>query len=181
MKEYTKKIVFSFLFFVCCLPLYGKGYNVDKKEILFQAKVVSLELTGNDEEAEKLYTLLSGTLAVETRLGSHKKNKFGVAQITQVAYKEIIKKLKLKKYKKLLNKANVIYGSNVLKLDYHKLQKDYRAEILFAALYYEVVGVDYSKINSKHDAAKAWKKHYNTPKGKGTVKGFLLAYEEELE
>lgn len=181
MKEYIKKIVFSFLFFVCCLPLYGKGYNVDKKEILFQAKVVSLELTGNDEEAEKLYTLLSGTLAIETRLGSHKKNKLGVAQITRVAYKEIIKKLKEKKYKKLLNKANVIYGSNVLKLDYHRLQKDYRAEILFAALYYEVVGVDYSKINSKHDAAKAWKKFYNTSKGKGTVKGFLLAYEEELE
>lgn len=184
MKNSIRKILVSFLFFVCCFILEGKPvktYKVDKEELLFQTKIISLELTDNDKEAEKLYMLLSGTMAVETRLGKHKTNKMGVSQLTKVAYKEIHKQLKSKKNKKLLNKLNVIYGSNVLKIPYHKLEHDYRAAILYTAAYYEIRGVKISSIKNKHDAAKTWKKHYNTHKGKGTVKRFIQVYNEELE
>lgn len=182
MKLTIRKILVSFLFFACCFVLEGKTitYKVDKEELLFQTKVISLELTDNDKEAEKLYMLLSGTMAVETRLGKHKTNKMGVSQLTKVAYKEIHKQLKFKKNKKLLNKLNVIYGSNVLKIPYHKLEHDYRAAILYTAAYYEIRGVKISSIKNKHDAAKTWKRFYNTHKGKGTVKRFIQVYNEEL-
>jgi hypothetical protein fuD12_07320 len=184
MKLSIRKILISFLFFVCCFVLEGKpikAYKVNKEELLFQTKVISLELTDNDKEAEKLYMLLSGTMAVETRLGQHKTNKMGVSQLTKVAYKEIHKQLKFKKNKKLLNKLNVIYGSDILKISYHKLEHDYRAAILYTAAYYEIRGVKIKNINNKHDAARVWKKHYNTHKGKGTIKRFLKVYNEELE
>ena len=140
----------------------GKLLGDNERQIQFMKRVVNQEsLMG---EAPGTYDF-SGS---EGRRGS-----FGVAQVDEVAFNQVQKKLKdrrnkLSKYVKPIKDA---IGTDLTTVKYEDL-KDDTLSIIFARMYLrQRTNAPIPKSIEKQ--GEYWKKYYNTFKGRGTAKEFI--------
>ena len=140
----------------------GKLLGDNERQIQFMKRVVNQESLMGD--APGTYDF-SGS---EGRRGS-----FGVAQVDEVAFNQVQKKLKdrrnkLSKYVKPIKDA---IGTDLTTVKYEDL-KDDTLSIIFARMYLrQRTNAPIPKSIEKQ--GEYWKKYYNTFKGRGTAKEFI--------
>lgn len=149
----------------------GKELNHEHMKETIKAVIDKFDIIKNKQNIEKL---IYETVIVETRMGKAKydyasKNyhNYGLAQIrveTAEDLKHFLKKNKPLDYKNLMSLRNNRYSEK------DNLLYNVPYSIAVCGLYYirRDKNIQY-KINTLSDRAKAWKKHYNTYKGMGTV------------
>lgn len=149
------------------------GHELNHYEMRETIKAV-VDIFDIIENKEKIEKLIYETMIVETRLGkakydyaSNNYRNYGIAQIRTETAQDLKNYLKNNNKKDYINLMS-LYDRNHSEKD--NLLYNVPYSIAVCGLYYirRDKNISY-KINSLSDRAKAWKKHYNTYKGLGTV------------
>lgn len=174
-----KKYLWMFGFLYISLSSFSaavKTYEVSQKELIQISHEIAEKLFEDNTEMWK--ELLIGTLAVETNLGQFKGNSpYGVAQMKNSGFQFV--QGELKKRGEECEVFEDLTGKSVDSMKLSMLEKDHRLAILYMAYYYKFLVKDKVEVDSVEEAAKIWKKYYNTKLGKGTPEGFKEAYQKQ--
>jgi len=161
-----KLIIFLSIFIINSLF----AYNITPEKLTREINNMNMIVFKN-RDINKWNMLMIGTIAAETSYGANSGNgRHGITQITTNGLKFINSRMTEEDRIMIKDVTNVDSKS----VNISTLRHNNRLSILYAALYFK-----YSTTNPPNDineAARLWKKHYNTSAGRGTINGFIRKY-----
>lgn len=153
-------------------------YLTHLKEYIIQPTLHTLNMYSKSAEI-----LMIGTCAVESELGFYlhqlKGPALGIYQMEPSTYLDICRWLNsTKKHGALVFKLSTEFNFRMTFVPPPTiLLYDLRIATVFARLKYWMIKERLPESNRLELIAKYWKKHYNTPKGKGKWQDFISRYE----
>lgn len=154
------------------------GKPISKTQLRSTIAAVATKLSTIPNDNESLHKLIFETATVESRLGAdiHGSNGLGLLQITPTTAKCFIDRLK-KHHPKTHKELMSLYDKD------RSLRENLLYNVPFSigmsmVIYWQRAKSDVLSANSMKDRARIWKKHYNTYKGKGTVKGYISSNQQ---
>ena len=147
----------------------------------FTQYIIKPSLRFLDMKSKAAEQLLLGTVAKESGLGYYlhqvKGPALGVFQIEPATHKDLwVNYIRYKNY--LYNRLSLAFPTCEFGSNHELLVYDLKYACCMARLIY--YRVKYVLPQAHHISAQAdyWKKHYNTPRGKGTVESYLACAKE---
>lgn len=141
-------------------------FNVDPMDFREASDMIQTVLTEKGLYSESAVKLLLGTMAVESDFGKFTRQIGGPALGIFQMEKPTFEWLK--------EKYSDEYGLS--RYSFEMLETNNKLAVLFARLRYLVAPDDLPKESDIKGLAEYWKKHYNTPKGKGKTTDFISKF-----